>query len=385
MWMEFSKWIFLAIIAGVIAYYSGISVSLVEIIVGVIAGNSIGLTTNDWITFLAGAGSIILTFLAGAEIDHSVFKSHFKESMSIGIVSFAVPFLFAMAGAYYIFHWSIQASQIAGIALSTTSVAVVYAVMLDTGLNKKEIGQIILAACFVTDLGTVLMLGLLYANYNKWLILFIALMIVICPFMNKFMNKIYDKFGNKTYQFEIKCIFLILFFCGGIATMSNVQAVLPAYLIGFSLSAFFVKQKEVLVKIRTITFSLFIPFYFLVAGSKVSYKVSYVGIVLIFLAIKVATKYISIRPLTVIFKYKRNEGIYTTLLMATGLTFGSISALFGLDKGYINSIQYSILIATVILSAIVPTLFAQKFFDPMKVNNEILGETICKEGVNEDV
>ena len=58
------------------------------------------------------------------------------------------------------------------------------------------------------------------------------------------------------------------------------------------------------------------------------------------------------------------ESNYTTLLMSTGLTFGTISALFGLTKGYIDKDQYSVLVTVVIASAVVPTVIAQTWFKP---------------------
>ena len=61
---------------------------------------------------------------------------------------------------------------------------------------------------------------------------------------------------------------------------------------------------------------------------------------------------------------KSREGNYTTLLMSTGLTFGSISALFGLTHGLINQAQYTILVTVVIGSAIIPTFIAQTWFLP---------------------
>jgi hypothetical protein len=56
--------------------------------------------------------------------------------------------------------------------------------------------------------------------------------------------------------------------------------------------------------------------------------------------------------------------MYTTLLMSTGLTFGSISALFGLTHNIIDQTQYSLLIVAVVASAVVPTLIANAFFLP---------------------
>lgn len=166
-WLDAAFWIGLALAASVISIRLGICVAMVEIMVGVIGGNFLNLHTTPWVDFLAGFGSVLLTFLAGAEVDPVVLKTKFKESVSIGVVSFLLPFLACFAYAYYIAGWTLEASQIAGIALSTTSVAIVYAVMVETGLNSSELGKIILAACFITDLGTVLALGILFAHFNS--------------------------------------------------------------------------------------------------------------------------------------------------------------------------------------------------------------------------
>jgi Kef-type K+ transport system membrane component KefB len=101
----------------------------------------------------------MLTFLAGAEIDPVSLRRYWKASVSIGVVSFALPFLGVFAFCHYVLGWHLHSAEIGGIALSTTSVAVVYAVMVETGLNREDIGKLILAACFITDLGTVLALG----------------------------------------------------------------------------------------------------------------------------------------------------------------------------------------------------------------------------------
>ena len=171
-WLTASLWVGLALIAAMISIRVGISVALVEIGVGVLAGNFLHLTPNDWVNFLAGVGSVLLTFLAGAEIDPDALRANLKESLLIGFSSFLAPALGAFAVAFWIFKWNLHGAEIAGIALSTTSVAVVYAVMIESGLNETELGKAILASCFVTDLGTVVALGLIFANYNRWLLIF---------------------------------------------------------------------------------------------------------------------------------------------------------------------------------------------------------------------
>src|ERR1700688_1435290 len=177
-WLASSLWIGLALVASVASIYVTISVPLVEIVVGAVAGNLIGLPLAPWVNFLAGFGAILLTFLAGAEIDPTVIRKHFWSSMSIGVVSFFAPFLGVLFLAHYVAGWPWPQAQIAGISLSTTSVAVVYAVMVETGFNRTDLGKIILAGCFATDLGTVLALGPVFANYNVWLATFAGVTVV---------------------------------------------------------------------------------------------------------------------------------------------------------------------------------------------------------------
>src|SRR5437588_1041233 len=183
-WFIAAIWMALALSASLISIWAGISVALVEILVGVIAGNFLGIhATTDWINFLALLGSGVLTFLARAEIDPRSLKVNLRSSGLIGVLSFCVPFVSVWLFAPFVLGWPLQQAQIAGVALSTTSVAVVYAVMIEGGYSDTAMGKTILAACFITDLGTVLALGVLFANFNMWLVLFVAVMCVVLWFM----------------------------------------------------------------------------------------------------------------------------------------------------------------------------------------------------------
>ena len=141
---------------------------------------------------------------------------------------------------------------------------------------------------------------------------------------------------------------------------------LPAYLVGLGLAGVFARHRDTVRRLRTTVFALLTPFYFLNAGMKVYLPALWagLGLVVVLLAVKMATKVVGVWPLTRFFGFGLREGNYTTLLMSTGLTFGTISALFGLNNGYINEYQYSILVTVVIASAIVPTMIAQAWFKP---------------------
>ncbi len=365
-WLIAALWMGAALLASVISLRIGIAVALVEIFLGIIGGNYLGFHTTPWIDFLASFGSVLLTFLAGAGIDPTSFRKHLKASLTIGCISFALPFLGALAFAFFVAHWDLHAAEIAGIALSTTSVAVVYAVMVETDLNETELGKLILAACFVTDFGTVLALGVLFASFNVWMFVFLAVMVVVLWKLQPLTRWLIGTWGGRVSEVEIKFLFLVLFVLGALATTAQSEAVLPAYLVGLIIAGVFVRDRVLIHRIRSIAFALLTPFFFLKAGTLVSVPAVFAGLLLIIalLAVKVGTKFLGVWPLTRLFRMSPREGNYTTLLMSTGLTFGSIAALYGLTHQIINQSQYTILVTVVIGSAVIPTFIAQTWFLP---------------------
>ncbi len=372
-WTDFNNvyaiagvWIALALAASVISIRVGISVALVEIFLGFLAGNTFHLAPNDWINFLASFGSVLLTFLAGAEIDPASFRRFLKPSLVIGGIAFFLPFAGAGAFALYALHWHWQASQIAGIALSTTSVAVVYAVMIETGLNKTDLGKLILAACFVCDIGTVGALGVLFANYNVLLVAFAIATVIALAFFTRVLKWVVAVLGHAVSEPEVKFVFVVLLLLGGLAAAAKSEAVLPAYLLGLVAAGAFHEDPRLMGRIRSTAFSFLTPFFFLKAGTLVVLKSVITGIVaiLLLLGVKVVAKFVGVYPATLAFHVRGKQALYTTMMMSTGLTFGSISALFGLTHGYIDRGQYSVLVTVVILSALVPTLIGQIFFYP---------------------
>jgi Kef-type K+ transport system membrane component KefB len=365
-WLTAAVWMGLALAASIYSVRLGISVALAEILFGVIGGNFLHLEVTPWVDFLAGFGSVLLTFLAGAEIEPETLRRHWRPVLSIGFVSFLFPLLGAMFFARYALHWPWHAAKIAGIALSTTSVAVVYAVMVETGLNKQEVGRFILAACFVTDLGTVLTLGIAFADYNAWLAIFIVVTTGVLMAVPRLTGWFFAGFSGHVSEPPVKLLFLLLLFLGGLAVKANSEAVLTAYLLGLVVASVMARHHNMVIHLRATVFTLLTPFYFLKAGSYVSLRSLWLGLglIVLFLLVKVGAKIVGVYPLTRLFRYDPRTSWYTTLLMSTGLTFGTISALFGLTHHYIDQTQYTVLVTVVILSAVVPTLIAQAYFRP---------------------
>lgn len=366
MWLVAAAWMLLALAASVLSIRLGISVALVEIFVGVLGGNVLDLHSTPWIDFLATFGSALLTFLAGAEIDPDSLKKHLTPSLVIGTSAFLFPFFGAWAFAQLVLGWDLHASQIAGIALSTTSVAVVYAVMVETGLNATDLGKLILAACFVNDLGTVLALGVLFASFDAWMIVFVAVTALVLWKLQPVTRWVIEAWGGHVSEPEVKFIFLVLFFLGWLSTAAKSEAVLPAYLVGLVIAGVFVRDRILVHRMRSIAFAMLTPFFFIKAGTLVSLPALVGGVALVgaFLAVKMVTKLIGVWPVTRVFRLTPRESNYTTLLMSTGLTFGSISALYGLTNGIIDRTQYTVLVTAIVGSAVVPTFIAQTWFLP---------------------
>lgn len=364
------------LIAGLLIFISsllslklGLSVAVIEILLGVAAGN-LGLQTEEWMLYLANFGGIVLTFLAGAEIDTGLMKKKFKESLLIGFFSFLTPFITAFLYTYYIAGWSLTASLIAGTALSETSIAVVYSVLLETNLSKTMAGNMLMSSTFITNMGTAVMLSILFSKPTLYTAIFIAVSITVIFLATNFSHHVFDnpKLKNKVIEPEIKYIFLLLLVFIYFANLGAGHAILPAFVMGLLMSKHFTETSETRVvknRLRTVAFAIITPIFFIVVGMKVSLPLifSALGLFAALFIVKQSAKFIGIYFLAK--RYIPNGNIYATLLLSTGLTFGLIALIFGLRSGLINQVQYSVLTGVLIASAVIPTFIAQKWFMPV--------------------
>jgi glutathione-regulated potassium-efflux system ancillary protein KefC len=367
-------WFFAAVLSTVLSNCLKISIALMEIIVGTIIGfvafrfgffDKLSLNA-DWLKFCAGVGAVLLTFLAGAELSPDTMKSKIKEVFIIGVIGFAAPFIGCFLIAYYLIGWNMQASLLCGIALSTTSMAVVYAVMLEYGFNKTEYGKGILGACFINDLGTVIALGLIFAPFSYKTVIFIAVTILLIFILRPMTDYLIRHFAHKTAAIRAKWVLFVLLSMGVLALWSGSEPVLPAYVLGMVLAKTMERDGHFVRRLRTLTVGFLTPLYFLRAGALVSIPalVAAPVIFLLLLGGKVVSKIFGLYPAIHRFREDKKEKWYYTLLMSTGLTFGTISALYGLSNNIITKEQYSFIVGAVLASAVIPTLIANKFFLP---------------------
>lgn len=352
------------LLASVVSVELGITVALVELTLGVAFGNLFHLQSQGWLDFVAQFASIVLTFLAGMEVDPAYMRRRLGASVGIGVVSFVGPFVIASAVAYLFLDWSTRASLITGTALSTTSLAVVYAVLVERGLTDTGVGKLLMSATFVTDLCTALALSAIFIKPNVWFPVFLAVSLVLAVALPRIAPWFFGRYGDRVIEPEIKLVFLCLFVLMVLADASNGHAVLPAFVLGLVMSRHYQEHREEQKRMRVVAFAFLTPFFFIKGGMNVSLGavVSNLGLLAALLAAKMVPKIGFIYPLAQ--RADRRHGTFTTLLMSTGLTFGTISSLYGLNAGIIDKTQFSLLVTVVVLSAVVPTAIAERWFLP---------------------
>lgn len=352
------------LIASMVSVELGLSVALIELFAGIVVGNAFDVTTPGWLVFVGSFAGIVLTFLAGAEVDVPQFRREWRASLAMGLVSFFAPFAFVGLLAYYGLGWNADQAQIAGIALSTTSLAVVYAVLVETGLNQTVIGKRLMSATFVTDFGTAAALSILFITPTLWIVPFFLVAAALVVGLPRLAPWFFARFGDRVIEPEIKLVFACLFVLMWLGDRANSHAVLPAFVLGLVMSNHYARHRKEQERLRVVAFAFLTPFFFLKGGLSVSVGALWanLGILGVLFAGKMVPKLVGVYPLAR--RYAAPHAAFTTLLMSTGLTFGTISSLYGLNAGIIDETQFSLLLAVVVLSAIVPTVIAQRFFQP---------------------
>jgi Kef-type K+ transport system membrane component KefB len=352
------------LLASMVSVELGLSVALIELLAGVVVGNAAHIVVPSWLVFIGSFAGIVLTFQAGAEVDVPQLVREWKASVSIGLVSFFAPFAVVGFVAYYGLHWTREQAEIGGLALSTTSLAVVYAVLVETGLNRDIVGKRLMSATFVTDIATVTGLTVLFLKPTIWIVPFAVVSVALIVGLPRAARSFFPRYGNRVIEPEIKLVFACLFLLMWLGERANSQAALPVFVLGLAMSRFYTAHRTEQDRLRVVSFAVLTPFFFLKGGLNVSTGALWanLGILGILFVAKMAPKLLAVYPLAQ--RYTAPHATFTTLLMSTGLTFGTITSLYGLQAGIIDRTQFSLLLSVVVLSAIVPTVIAQRLYQP---------------------
>jgi len=356
--------------ASILSLRLGFSVAIFEVLLGLAAGN-LGLRAGDWMFQIAGFGGIVLTFLSGAEVDVKLLKENFRQASTLALFSFLTPFAAGYAFCRYAAGWSPTASLITGVALSETSLAVVYSALSETDLGRTVTGKVVMVCTFLTNTLTALALSVLFLRPNLYTLLFLAVSGAFLLFAGRFsMGFIRDpRLAGKVAEPEIKYIFFVLLGFVYLAELGDSQAILPAFLFGLVMGKHFKEARStagIKKRLRTTAYAFITPFFFIVAGLRVSLPALWgaAGLFAALFAVKQAAKFTGVYFLMK--RYFPRDVMHSTLLMSTGLTFGLMAVLFGLRAGYLDQEQYSLLTGVLIASAVIPTFVAQRWFPPLE-------------------
>jgi len=362
--------LFLAVTAQLVASRFGLAAAIFEILLGLALGEVAGIRSAEipWFTFLAVFAGIGLTFLAGTEMEFGRVRKQWKSSLPLALASFLSVFVVIPPVLYYLADWSWEAALFAGVALSETSVAIVYVVLVEGGKARTDLGSLVLAACFLTNLIASIALAVLFAPPGVEVLMLVIAALLVIPLSAKYLGKVLDRVKGRPGEPEVKIILLPLLLLGGLASVAGVAAVLPAYLLGFALSSTLAKRPEASSKVRTTFQGFMVSLFFIAAGSNISIEALIAGIVVILLIslLRIGLKVAAVLPVSHLTFHK--DSAYISLLMATSLTFGLIFLQFGADQGLIDRTQFSILVGTIVIGALAPTLVAQRWFDPWRKN-----------------
>jgi Kef-type K+ transport system membrane component KefB len=306
------------LLASTVSIEIGISVALIELLLGVVVGNSFQLDVPSWLAFIGSFAGVVLTFLAGAEVDVPQFRREWQASLSIGLVSFFAPFVVVGLLCFYTLDWSRRQAEIGGLALSTTSLAVVYAVLVETGLNRELVGKRLMSATFVTDIATVIGLTTLFVKPTLWIVPFALVSVALIVVLPKLSPWFFSRYGDRVIEPEINLVFACLFLLMWLGTRANSQAVLHAFVLGLVMSSHYVQHRQEQDRMQVVAFAFLTPFFFLKGGMSVSTSALWgnLGILALLFVGKMVPKLIGVFPLAR--RYTAPHAVFTTRLCRRG-------------------------------------------------------------------
>lgn len=358
----------LAVTSQFIAVRFGTTAAIIEMVLGTVVANimEVKVTSFEWLLFLTSLAGVFMTFLAGSEVDKTSLIKNLKGSILIGGASFLAPFLGVFMVTKDVLGWDINASLLAAVALSETSIAIVYVVLVEGGKSGTPLGSMLLSACFFTNLFSSIALTLLFSEPSLGLAILASVLIAIWLFSSKGMIKVSKIFKERSSDAVIKTVIMLLAIMMAISVFAGVAAVLGAYVTGVAMANFMRHQYDDARKMKVLTTSFLSSFFFISAGMSVDASVllSAMFVILFLMGVRLAVKTLAVG---VVMRITRSESVlYSALLMSTSLTFGMVFCQFGLANGIIGQSEFSVLVMVLILCAIVPTIIAQRYYNPWR-------------------
>ena len=350
----------LIIFAGLVAIELKITSAIFEIIAGCIAVNFFNFSSAEVINVLADFGILALMFFAGLEIDFDVLKKNAKSSMVVGSASFLSPFLAVYFITLHFMDFSYEQALLTGIALSTTSIAIVYPMLLKSKERLDDTGKKILSAAMVVDLLSMIAISLLFSDLTILTIGFILAFTVFSYFVPSLGKKIFIHYKGNAVEFEFKIILFLILGIGIAGEAIGIETVLLAFILGVITSGVIVGHIKLWDKLRGITFGFLAPIFFFKAGTAVNLAALYENtiLILLFVTICFTSKYIGTYIATK--RYLPEQAAYIATIFNSRLSLGIVAATVGYELGIFYEGVYASIIGAVILSSIIASVLTKR-------------------------
>jgi Kef-type K+ transport system membrane component KefB len=346
------------ILAGWLALELGISSAITEIVAGVLLGYFIAdVGKLDWLEFMAHFGLLGLMFMAGFEVDVRRLRTTWKSSAGIGVVSLAVPFAAVFIVCYYGFGLETKVAALAGIGLSTTSLALVYHTLRDRNLLGEPIGQTLLGGATVVDVLSMVALAILLGEAGWGTLVFLIFFVPTVIGLPQAGAWLFRRYKGNVVEFELRFILTLLIGMGFMATNVGVHPAIIGFAVGLILSELVQGHEELEEKLKGIVFSFFAPIFFLDAGTRLDVSLVDFGVIRMAAALFVVAcgmKYLG--TLLAARFLARTMGHFAGILFNYRLSFGIITATVGLEEGLIDVGLYSVILLVVMASAALPMI-----------------------------
>lgn len=352
---------FLILASGVLSLELGISVSVMEILAGILAGTFAGIRSSDWLDHTAAFGLLGLMFFAGFETDFAMLRRNWRSSLTIGLISFFMPAILVGGAAFLLLDMSLKASALTAIGLSTTSLALVYGSLKQEGVLKEARGQALLGAAMVVDVISMVALAVLFEGVTIVSLGVLALILLWLTRLPRLCRWLFIRYASNEVELKTRFILLLLLSLVLASKQASVHVSILAFTAGMVLNDVLAEHGELQLKLQSLVFGLVAPIFFFKAGLSVRLIHFHTGLVptLAILGLaafggKVAGTWLAARKFL-----PSAEATRAAVLFNYRLTFGIVTAAFGLETGIISSSEYLSILVVVVASSFLTSLMSR--------------------------
>ncbi len=344
--------------AGVFSLEVGVSVAIAEIVAGVVGANLFGITPAPWIEMFATFGLLGIMFFAGFETDMALLRRTAQRSVTIGLVSFLVPFLGIFALMQGFWSFGRRPAALVAIALSTTSLALVYSILSERGLLARKPGQVILSAAMVVDVISMLGLAILFEGLSVSSVILVAVVVFSLLHLPRLGQWFFARYHQDRIEFGVRFIMLLLLSLVVVAEQAKVHVSILAFLAGMFFSSTMHAHEQLEAKLKSIVFGLMAPVFFFKAGLSVSIGSLSPGIYKYIVVLGVVAFGLKFLGTYQAFRwyYRRRFSRFAGLVFNYQLSFGIVAASFGFDHQIIAKELYLAIILIIILVSLASSL-----------------------------